>query len=130
MRISNSCAGVKPKFAVGASAGLAPIEIETGFDFGFKEFCAISKLFSNAIKEFLTPTPLRSTADVNCSFVNGSAPLPASAPKSAAEITVPLLSATSEKSPEINFLAAASQALNNSSELTRPSPIAVFSVIE
>ena len=90
--IANSCSGVKELItALGASFGFVPIVTETAVldGAGLSAATARSKLASNALIEFLTPTPPRSIAEINSVRSNGSAPEPAIAPKSAEEITLP-----------------------------------------
>jgi hypothetical protein len=58
---------------------------------------------------------------------NGSAPDPASAPKSEAEITEPFRTASASKSPRISRRAATSAAATTSCEEAIPSPGTIFS---
>ncbi|CAB4670605.1 unannotated protein [freshwater metagenome] len=91
---------------------------------------AISKLLSKALIELATPTPARSIEAIKSAFSNGSAPLAASAPYRAAEIRLFVDSATLAKSPEMKTFAAFRDDSSKTSESTRPSPSAIFSVIE
>ena len=118
--------------AEGASFGLVPIDTGTAVleGAGLSAACATSKLASNALMEFLTPTPPRSIAAINSARSKGRAPDPAIAPKSAEEITLPALSATFAKSAGIKTLAAFFAASRRTVESTRPSPSAIFSVME
>ena len=88
LMIASSCSGVKELMtALGASFGLVPIVTGTAVleGAGLSAAWATSKLASNALMEFLTPTPPRSIAEMNSARSNGSAPDPAIAPKSAEE---------------------------------------------
>jgi hypothetical protein len=77
-----------------------------------------------------TPTPPRRMASSKASRGNGRAPLAHSAPNRAGLMTLALRSAAAAKSPAIQRCALSRQARTRASGSTRPSPMAVFSVME
>ena len=75
------------------------------------------------------PTPPRLIAPSNAWRGNGSTPAPAIAPNSTALITLPVASAIAAMSKACIVFAAERQASTSFSASTRPSAIAIFSVI-
>jgi hypothetical protein len=85
---------------------------------------------SNAFRLGPTPTPPRAIVASNWPRENGSTPVPASAPNSTALITLSDCSAASAMSKRTKRFAAARACARSAALSTRPSPSAVFSVIE
>ena len=107
---------MRPQRAVAASPSSAP--------------AARANAVSNAFRLGLTPTPPRSIVASNWARLNGSTPVPASAPNSTALITLPVCSAVSAMSKRTKRFAAAAACAISAALSTRPSPSAVFSAIE